>query len=142
MKNIISFSLIILLVGYNCNESKYIDDDFLQDLSSEDNRMWGELYLDVFNGDFTHLTYDYYIKYLDSTQHSSAEGIVDKIEGADLKLLKVGNETFWLFLYYKNQDLIIADNTSTDIGTVDTIINYSNDNVLPDLNSYASKIVK
>ena len=143
VKLLYPFALLLLLGSFNCNNNKpTINDDFLQDLSSEDNRIWGELYLDVFNENFNKLTFNYYISYLDSTQHTAAEGIVDKINEADLKLLKTQKKTFWVLLYYKNQNLIIADDASTDIGTVDTSIIYTDKTTLPNLEYYAEKIIK
>ena len=76
MKHTIIISLLLLFVGCNSKQSDYIiNDDFLQDLSSENNRVWGDLYEDVFNEQLDSLTYDYYINYLDSTQLSAAEGL-------------------------------------------------------------------
>ncbi len=142
MKIIYSIILLFLLIHFDCNDNRYINDDFLEDLSAEDNRMWGELYLDVFNGDFHKLTFNYYMAYLDSTQHTSAEGLSEKIKAADLILLKSENDTFWILLYYKNENLIIADNASTDIGTADTTIIYTDKTVVPDLSFYAKSIIK
>jgi hypothetical protein len=143
MKYTMTLFLLILIVGCNCKQSEFIiNDDFLQDLSSEDNRIWGELYLDVFKGNLSALTYDYYIDYLDSTQNTSAEGMAEKIKAADLKLLKPGDQTFWLLLYYENADVIIADDASTDIGTVDTSFIYTNGSIPPDLSFYVSEIIK
>jgi len=143
MKYTLTLFLLILIAGCNCQQSEFIiNDDFLQDISSENNRIWGELYLDVFNGNLSTLTYDYYIDYLDSTQHTSAEGMAEKIKVANLKLLKPENQTFWLLLYYEKEDLIIADDESTDIGTADTVITYDNNSIPPDLSFYASELNK
>jgi len=143
MKSLFLISLLIIMIGCNCKNSEYlVNDDFLQDLSSENNRVWGELYLDVFNGNLDSLSLDYYLEYLDSTKHTSAEGIVGTINKANSILLETSEETFWLLLFYDRDGKIIADDASTDIGTVDSCIIYSNRHVSPDLNIYASEIIK
>lgn len=142
MRSLLLVSVLLIITGCSCKTSEYlVNDDFLQDLSSENNRVWGELYLDVFDGNLDSLSLDFYLEYLDSTKQPSAEGIVESINKANSILFEPSTDTFWLFLFYDKDDKIIADDATTDIGTVDTLIIYRDNDLFPDLKKYAAKII-
>jgi len=140
-KTIISCFIFALCFSSCCHSNLIVTDHFRSVLSSANNRIWGELYRDKrFKGDFKNLTFDVYISHLDSTLKPSEEGVVKSIKSAEAALLKSHGQTFWVLLYYKNDKVILADDTSTDMGTPDTTIAYTKDLGFPDLEEFA-KIV-
>ena len=114
MKKIPSFLLVILIISCNnhLNTGK-LDDDFFTDFASENSRISGALYLDHFDEDLSTLDFDTYFEFLEKDVKSSAVEIVPVIKNADQKLL-VGYEDFFIvLLYFKEEGLIIGDNSNT-----------------------------
>lgn len=117
----ISFALL-MLVG--CSPSittiKEIDDHFIYDLGSENNRIAADLQETVFESGLDTLSYDYYINYLNKNSTPSAEGLVCLIKKADAKYFETNEHSFFLVLYYKCNGEIIGDYSETSF--VDTVI--------------------
>ncbi|GEM_PF-3550375 len=140
MKNyVLLFSVLVLLTDFKCSpDTCAVDDDFLGDLSSEDNRIAGELYLDVFKGSLDSLTYDYYVTYLSSHEAPSAKGLGKRIQCADRKYFKTSKEAFLIVLYYPRSEVVVVDNSGTSI--VDSVIHVQKNNEPPNLQEIAAKM--
>lgn len=87
-----------LLLIVSCSPSittiKEIDDHFLYDLGSENNRIAAELQETVFENGLDTLSYDYYISFLDKNSTPSAEGLVRLIKKQMRNILKLMNTHF------------------------------------------------
>jgi hypothetical protein len=130
---------LIIVTGFACVCSEcVVDDDFLGDLSSEDNRIAGELYLDVFSGNLSSLSYDYYIKYVSDHEAQSAKGLASKIQCSNKQYFKSSKEGFLILLLYKDTGKIIGDRSSTSV--IDTLITLNNNTAIPDLDEVAKKM--
>jgi hypothetical protein len=131
--------VILLIIGCTCSkEICVVDDDFLGDLSSEDNHIAGELYLDVFKGNLDSLSYDYYIVYLSNHEVPSAKGLGDRIKCADQHYFKTSKEGFLVLLYFQSAEKIVGDNSSTAF--IDTVINLNKNGPIPTLKEIADKM--
>ena len=117
------FTLLIALAFTGCTCSDTCDyqlsDDFLTDLGSENNRIEGDLYLDIFNGDLSTLTYDYYLSYIAANEAPSAKGFTKIVKAADRQYFKAAKDYYVLVLYYKRENKVIGDNSNTAF--VDTV---------------------
>src|ERR1035437_6998080 len=80
MKKLFMLFLFISVAG--CSKVTIVTDDFLNDLASEDNRIAGQLYLDVYNKNLDTLTYEAYMNYLKTNEALSAKGLFTKIQKA------------------------------------------------------------
>ena len=129
-----------LIVGCCSNDSidNKLNDDFYSDFSSENNRIAGELYLDVFDENLENLTYDYYIKYLAENETPSAEGLTETIKSADKHYFKTKSHAFLITLYYKPARTIICDNSGTAF--LDSVQTYKQDEEIPSLEDFTEKI--
>ena len=121
MKRIIPLIIILILSGCRTDVCEKLDNDFEQDLSSEDTRIAADLYLDVFNKDLDSLT-----------------GITEIIENADEHYFKTKKNAFLLVLYYKSCRRILCDNSSTF--SLDTTHIYNKNEAVPKLSEFADKI--
>ena len=76
MKFIIGILAALVISGCNCstNIQNRLNQDYLSDLGSENNRLAGDLYLDYFKEDLSNLTYDYYIAFITKNEAPSAKG--------------------------------------------------------------------
>ena len=144
MKRLISIPVILLLlVITGCSQKDCVDvkldDDFLNDLASEDNKLASELYLDYFNGSLDTLTYNYYIGYLSKHEAPSAEGLAETIQCADEKYLLADSSYFILVLHYKDKRTFIGDDSRTQI-SVDSVYIYSPEGAVPSVEYFAEKM--
>ncbi len=141
MKKIIVISSILLLI-ISCKPSittiKEIDDHFLYDLGSENNRIAADLQETVFESGLDTLSYDYYINYLENNSTPSAEGLVCLIKKADEKYFETNEHSFTLVLYYKCNGEIIGDYSETSI--VDTVLTIDGKNDIPSFRNLVKKI--
>lgn len=140
MKKIFFVFTITFLFGCcTCVDNELIvDADFLNDLGSENYRINGELYLDVYNMNLTGLTYDAYIKYLTDNLKPSAEGLVDKIKLADDKYFTTTDSSFVIVLWYPRDMKVVVDNAYTS--DPDTVVNLVNMGELKRLETYINYI--
>jgi len=141
MKFIIGFFAAILLSGCVCSTKleNRLDQNFLSDLGSENNRMEGDLSLDYFNEDLSNLTYDYYLTFISKNEAPSAKGFSALVKDADYHYFKAQKESFVIALYYKNENTIICDNSSTAF--IDSVKTYGVNDTIPDLSKFALKLI-
>lgn len=136
MKKFITFLTLILFSG--CASSiefiDVLDQDYQNDLASENNRLAGDLYLDVFNDDLSLLTYDYYLTFITKNEAPSAKGFAKKIKNADYHYFKSMSEYFIIALYYEKQGTIILDNSNTAF--LDSLHTYKSGENIPELSSF------
>ena len=129
MKKFLILSTALLLI-VSCSPSittiKEIDDHFLYDLGSENNRIAADLQETVFENGLDTLSYEYYINYLDKNSTPSAKGLVCMIRKADGKYFETNEHSFFLVLYYKCNGQIIGDYSETAF--VDTVITIDGEN--------------
>lgn len=136
-KLIYSTVVFILLIGCAAT-GVIIDDDFLSDLASENNRIAGVLYLDRFHKNLDSLKYDYYIQYLKQNESPSAKDVSKKIQMADSYCFKTKKSSFLILLFYKKDKMIIGDNSQTAF--VDTVCKLSSTENNPDLEGLSKKL--
>jgi hypothetical protein len=140
MKKLFFVFTITLLFG--CGASVYkepiVDADFLNDLGSENYRINGELYLDVYDMDLTGLNYDAYIKYLTDNLKPSAEGLINKINLADDNYFTSNDSSFVIVLWYPRDMKVVVDDAYTS--DPDTVVNILDVNELRKLDIYISYI--
>ncbi len=128
------------MAGCVCTSHLNIDQDFLSDLGSENNRIAGTLYLDYFNNDLSKMTYDYYLTFITNNEALSAKGFSTIVKNADSHYFESTKDHFILALYYKNEKKIIYDNSSTAF--YDSMVAYQNTDSIPSLDYFVSKIKK
>jgi hypothetical protein len=137
MKKIILLSLIIII--YSCTPSSLIvNDDFRNDLGTENLRIAANLLDEEFNYNIESLTYEYYLLYLSENEVYSAKGLADKITKAEDYFFKAKKNAFLLVLYYKNEKCIIGDISSTSF--IDTIYWYMKNEIVPSIKEFANNI--
>jgi len=141
MKLIIGILAAILISGCTCstNLQNRLNQDYLSDLGSENNRLAGDLYLDYFNEDLSNLTYDYYIAFITKNEAPSAKGFSTLVKNADSHYFKTQKELFVLALYYKNENTIICDNSNTAF--LDSVKTYNVNDTIPDLSKFVMKLI-
>lgn len=139
-KYLLLSTALFMIVG--CSPSittiKEIDDHFLYDLGSENNRIAAELQETVFENGLDTLSYEYYINYLDKNSTPSAEGLVCLIKKADAIHFEANNHSFFLVLYYRCNGEIIGDYSETSI--VDTVITINGENDIPSFKNLVKKM--
>ncbi len=133
------YLFIIILAFQACNSKEIIvNDDFRNDLATENSRIAANLYLDEFNENLENLTYDFYLTYINSHESLSAKGLTDKIKKADGHYFKTKNNAFLLVLYYNKEKCMLGDISSTTVQ--DTIYWYKADEKNPSVKEFASRI--
>jgi hypothetical protein len=138
MKKLI-YSTAIFVVFIGCAvTSVIIDDDFLSDLASENNRIAGVLYLDKFHKNLDTLKYDYYLNYLKQNESPSVKGLYKKIRTADSYYFKTKKNSFLVILFYKKDKVVIGDNSQTAF--VDTVCNLSSNQNNPHFEGLSRKL--
>ena len=142
MKNIIIIIMIIALSGCasSLNINTQLDQNYFIDISSENNRIAGDLYLDLFNDDLSLLTYDFYLTFISKNEAPSAKGFSSKVKNADYHYFKSMKDYFVIALYYKNQRTIICDNSNTAF--LDSLHTYDIDDKIPELSTFVEKYLK
>jgi hypothetical protein len=137
MKKIIVSLFLTTLLGCFSKEI-IVNSDFLGDLASEDNRIAGQLFLDVYNKDLDTLTFDYYINYLKGNETPAAQGLYLKILKAKEHYFKTKKNAFLLVLYFENEKCIVCDNSST--GLIDSTRFYKPNEIIPNVKTFSEKI--
>ena len=141
MKKYLLLSTTLLLI-VSCSPSittiKEIDDHFIYDLGSENNRIAAELQETVFENGLDTLSYDYYISFIDKNSTPSAEGLVSLIKKADAKYFETNEHSFFLVLYYRCNGEIIGDYSETSI--VDTVITIDGENDILSFRNLVKKL--
>jgi len=141
MKFIIIFLTAFLISGctYSTKHDNQLDQNYLSDLASENNRIAGDLYLDVFNEDLSNLTYDYYLTFITKNEAPSAKGFSTLVKNADYHYFKTQKESFIIVLFYKNENTIIYDNSNTSF--LDSVKTYGANDTIPELSQFAAKFL-
>lgn len=138
----ILMTLISIFFVYACSCSKDIDkklnQDYLSDLGSENNRMAGDLYLDYFNEDLSKLTYDYYLTFITKNEAPSAKGFSSLVKNADYHYFTTQKESFVITLFYMDEKTIIGDNSNTAF--LDSVKVFGENDTIPELSKFATKL--
>lgn len=134
-KHIYTFVFIFLFGCSACgNHDPIVNADFLHDLGTENYRIAGKLWLDVYDMDLSTMTYDDYIKYLSEDTMLSAEGLVDKIKLADDKYFAANDSAFTVVLLYKTEQKVVIDNS--DSSFVEKVFDFDSIDDLKNLCTY------
>ena len=138
MKNL--FLIVVLTLITGCTSSLNVllelDQNYYGDLASENNRIPGDLYLDVFDYDLSKLTYDFYLTYITKNEARSAKGFSSVVKNADYHYFKSTKEYFILALFYDGQKTIIIDNSNTPF--MDSVHTYTESETVPELPLYVN----
>ncbi len=139
-KNLFIIIIAILIINscFFCRDSNFPNDNFYNDLASENNRIWGDLLLDVFEDDLDSLTYDYYIKYLEENRMFSAKDLCENIKKANQYFFDSNQENFVILLLYSKQNIIVGDIASTT--KLDTLVTWPEDSMPPSFNLIVSQL--
>jgi hypothetical protein len=139
-KLIILFSIIFFSSGCCTFRGLDIGDRFLTAFPSENNKIQGELYLDVFNNNLDTLTYEYYMHYFSDKEKTtpSIEGIMCTVKKADQHYFKTKKNAFLILLFYSGEKEIIGDNSHTAF--IDTVIKLHQNDTIPSLEAVAAKM--
>ena len=121
------------------NVNIQLDQNYYGDISSENNRLSGDLYLDIFNDDLSTLTYDYYLTFITKHEAPSAKGFSTKVKNADHHYFTSKKEYFVIGLYYEKQRIIICDNSNTAF--LDTVHTYRNQEEIPELSTFVNQYI-
>jgi hypothetical protein len=134
------YLMLFLFISITCCSHKetIVNDDFLNDLASEDNRIAAQLYLDVYNNNLDTLTYDAYINYLKTNEAPSARGLVGKIQKASGHYFKTKKSAFLFTLFYADENEIVCDNSGTSF--IDSVYIYKSNEPIPGLKEFSDKI--
>lgn len=119
---------------------KKIAQELLSDLASENNRLESDLFLDVFNGDLSSLTYDYYLTYITKNEAPSAKGFSVIVKSADYHFFRAQREKFILALLYKDEKVMICDDSHTAF--IDSCFPNVDKTKIPELADFAKKWIK
>lgn len=130
-------AIFISVILSGCCYKTIVNDEFISTFSSENRRIAGKLYLDVFNGNLDTLTYDYYINYLQNNEVNSSVGITNKIRKADMHYFEPSDTNFVIILYYGRENTVLGDISNTF--PLDTIYQTHG---TPNLESLADKLHK
>jgi hypothetical protein len=115
-----------------------IDDHFYSDLASENNRIAGTLYFDVFSKNLDTLSYEYYVSYLEKNEAPSAKGLGQIVRKANNHYFETRKAAFLVLLYYKDARRIVGDNSGTAF--IDTVIQLNPSDSIPSLRKIASRM--
>lgn len=141
MKYFVVLITSVIICACSCSKEleKIIDQDFLSDLGSENNRMNGDLSLDYFNNDLSNLTYDFYLTYITKNEAPSARGFSTKVKNADYHYFISQKNSFVIALFYKTERTIICDNSNTSF--LDSTKTYGLKDTIPELSKFAIKLL-
>ncbi len=116
MKIIHALLLSIIICGCSCSKDidRTINQDFISDLASENNRIAGDLYFEL-NSDLSNLTYDYYLTYISQNEKPSSIGFSQKVKNADSHFFTSNKYAFVISLYYLNEKTMLCDNSNNCI---------------------------
>lgn len=130
--------LFFIVIVSACSSSIIVNDDFRNDLGTENLRIAADLLDEEFNYDIESLTYEYYLRYLGENEVYSSKGLTAKVKLADDYFFKAKKNAFLLVLYYGKEKCIIGDISSTS--NVDTIYWYKGNEIPPSAKEFANKI--
>jgi hypothetical protein len=136
MKNL--FVIFIFISISCCAERETINTNFINDLASTDNRIAGQLFEDVYNGNLDTLTYESYINYLKSNEAPAAKGVVEIIQKAKDHYFKSKKYGFLIILYFADEHEIVCDNSGTSF--IDSVHIYKPNELIPSLKEFSDKI--
>lgn len=139
MKMKIFILITLLILSCRSDQDKRLNQDFLSDFASENNRIAGDLYLDYFNEDLSSLTYDYYLTFITKNEAPSARGYSILVKNADYHYFKARRESFVIALYYKKERSIICDNSNTAF--LDSLKTFLENDTIPELSEFSSKLL-
>jgi hypothetical protein len=114
---------------------KKLNQDFLSDLASENNRIAGDLYFEM-NDDLSKLTYDFYLTYITKHEKPSSKGFSKKVKNADYHYFVTNKNSFTLTLFYLNDRTMLCDNSNTAF--IDSVKFYGINDTIPELSEFAS----
>ena len=130
--------LFFIVIVSSCSSSIIVNDDFRNDLGTENLRIAADLLDEEFNNNLETLTYEYYLRYLGENEVYSSKGLAAKIKQADDYFFKARENAFLLILYYDNEKCIISDISTTS--NVDTVYWYKKNEIRPSAKEFANKI--
>ena len=133
---VISLSICACTCSKDFNRT--IDQDFISDLASENNRIAGDLYFD-YNSDLSNLTYDSYLTFITKNEKPSSIGFSKKVKNADYHYFRSNKNAFVIALYYINERTMLCDNSNTSF--LDSVKVIGKEDSIPELSEVASKIL-
>ena len=135
------FFTVLIIYGCSCSTKleNRLNQDFLSDFASENNRIAGDLYLDYFNEDLSNLTYDYYLTFITRNEAPSAKGFSSLVKIADYHYFKTHKESFIIALFYKSENTIICDNSNSAF--LDSVKVYGINDSIPELSLFAERLI-
>ena len=139
MKIILALLIALFISACSCSKelTRPIDQDFIGDLASENNRIAGDLYFDM-DSDLSSLTYDDYLTYITMHESASSVGFSKKVKGADYHYFSTSTHAFVVALYYINERTLLCDNSNTAF--LDSVIVLEENETVPELSAIADKI--
>ena len=136
MKNIF---ILLTFISISCSPNREVlSTDFINDMASEDHRIAGVLYEDVYKNNLETLTYESYINYLKTNEAPSAKGLIEKILKAQKHYFKTKKYAFMITLFYADENEIICDNSGTAF--IDSVYQFKSIEHIPDLKVFSDKI--
>lgn len=138
MKIIYAVITSILICACSCSKDldRTINQDFISDLASENNRIAGDLYFDL-NSDLSKLTYDYYLTFITKNEKPSSIGFSKKVKNADYHFFTTNKNAFVIALYYINERTMLCDNSDTAF--LDSVKIFGENDTIPELSKIASR---
>lgn len=128
-------SILILQCTPNVSQNTKINEAFYEDLKTENRRVRGTLYLDIFDQNLDTLTYSFYIQYIKGSPQQSAKGLAELIESADEHDFQTRPNSFLIALLYKSERKIIVDDAYT--AKLDTVLAIKEGESFPNLKEFA-----
>ncbi|MCF8241311.1 MAG: hypothetical protein K9J16_07980 [Melioribacteraceae bacterium] len=137
----IVFAIISLSIcACSCSKdiNREIDQDFISDLASENNRVAGDLYFE-YNSDLSNLTYDSYLTFITKNEKPSSIGFSKKVKNADYHYFVSNKNAFVIALYYINERTMLCDNSNTSF--LDSVKVVGVNDSIPGLSKVASRFI-
>lgn len=140
MKAIIFAILTLCVCACSCSKdfNRKIDQDFISDLASENNRIAGDLYYE-YNNDLSKLTYDSYLTYITKNEKPSSIGFSTKVKNADYHYFIADKYGFVIALYYVKERTMLCDNSDTSF--LDSVKVVGANDSMPKLSKVALKFI-
>lgn len=137
MKRTVLLLVTLIIAGCSCSVGTdyQLSDDFLTDFAAENNRMEGDLTLDVYHGNLSTMTYDFYLSYIAENEAPSAAGFSFIVKAATRQYFKATRTNFIVVLYYPRERKILVDNSDTPF--LDFVKVLGDNESIGDLSQYA-----
>lgn len=119
-RHLLALAFVSLAACVCSQQAVKIDEEFYNDLASENNRVASVLFLDVYNGNLDTLTYEAYLDYLGAHEAVSAEGLTATIRESDEHLFESNKDAFLMILLYRDARKIVGDKSNTS--RIDTVL--------------------